>query len=188
MDACGGRRLTQRGRVLLVLLIVARWVERLITTSMVEIRMVDPAGADARLCLRAYFSELDRRSKSGFDPAAGTSADPHELREPAGAFVIAYLGDQPLGCGGVKHHPGAPSEIKRMWVAESARGLGLGRRLLEHLEGLARGRNAPAARLDTNNALVEAIALYRSAGYAEVPPFNDDPFTDRWFEKAFQRA
>lgn len=160
-----------------------RTVERLLTSSIFEIRVVDPAGADARRCLRAYFAELNRRAASRFDPARGTSAEPHELREPVGAFVIAYQRDEPVGCGAVKHHPDAPSDIKRMWVAESARGLGLGRRLLEELEALARKRGAPATRLDTNKALIEAIAMYRSAGYEEVPAFNDEPFAHLWFEK-----
>ena len=75
------------------------------------------------------------------------------------------------------------TDIKRMWIAESARGLGLGRRLLEHLEGLAREHGSREARLETGDVLDEAIALYRSAGYREVPPFNDEPFADRWFAK-----
>jgi DNA-binding MarR family transcriptional regulator/predicted GNAT family N-acyltransferase len=161
-----------------------RTVERLLTSSMVRIQVVDPAGADARRCLRAYVAELNRRSPSPFDPAKGTSAEPHELRAPAGAFLIAYLRGEPVGCGAVKHHPDGPSDIKRMWVAESARGVGLGRRLLEELEALARERGAPATRLDTNRALIEAIAMYRSAGYREVPAFNDEPFAHLWFEKA----
>ena len=160
-----------------------RTVERLTTASMVELRRVDPAGADAKRCLRGYFAELNRRSELAFDPARGTSAEPHELRAPAGAFRIAYLRDEPIGCGALKHHPGGPSEIKRMWVAESARGLGIGRRLLGDLERLARQAGAPAVRLDTNRALLEAIAMYRSSGYREIPRFNDEPFAHHWFEK-----
>lgn len=160
-----------------------RTVQRLLVTAVIEIRTVDPTDRDARRCVRAYFAELDRRSESGFDPAAGISAEPHELVPPAGRFLIAYLRGEPVGCGAVKHHPGAPSEIKRMWVAESARGLGVGRRLLTELEADAVRSGASTARLETNRALVEAIALYRSAGYVEVPPFNDEPFAHHWFEK-----
>jgi DNA-binding MarR family transcriptional regulator/GNAT superfamily N-acetyltransferase len=160
-----------------------REVERLLTAAVVEIRTVDPAHPHARQCIRSYFHELDRRSESGFDPAEGISAEPHELRPPAGRFLVAYLHSAPLGCGAVKHHPGAPSEIKRMWVAEAARGLGLGRRLLAELEESAARSGAPAVRLETNRALMEAIALYRSSGYVEVPPFNDEPFAHHWFEK-----
>jgi DNA-binding MarR family transcriptional regulator len=160
-----------------------RTVERLITTSLIEIRIVDPAGLDARRCLRAYFGELRRRSDIPFDPSKGTSAEPHELRPPLGAFLIAYLGEEPVGCGAIKHLAGEPSDIKRMWVAESARGLGLGRRLLGELERLARSSGAPAARLDTNGSLVEAIRMYRSGGYTETPAFNDEPFAHHWFVK-----
>jgi DNA-binding MarR family transcriptional regulator/GNAT superfamily N-acetyltransferase len=160
-----------------------RTVERLITASAIELRIVDPAGADARSSLRAYFAELNRRSEIPFDPAKGTSAEPHELRAPSGAFVVAYLRDEPIGCGAVKHHPEGPSEIKRMWVAESARGLGIGRRLLGELERLASAAGATAVRLDTNRSLLEAISMYRSAGYREVPRFNDEPFAHHWFEK-----
>jgi DNA-binding MarR family transcriptional regulator/GNAT superfamily N-acetyltransferase len=160
-----------------------RTVERLLTFAAVEFREVDPNHPDARQCFRAYFAELDARSESGFDPDAGISAEPHELTPPAGCLLIAYLHAEPVGCGALKHHPGEPSEIKRMWVSASARGLGLGRRLLEELESRVTASGATTARLETNRALVEAITLYRSAGYREVPAFNDEPFADHWFEK-----
>jgi DNA-binding MarR family transcriptional regulator/GNAT superfamily N-acetyltransferase len=158
-------------------------VERLLTAALVEIRPVHPRHPDAQACFRRYFAELDRRSELGFDPAQGISAEPHELVPPAGALLVAYLREEPVGCGAVKHHDAAPSEIKRMWVAETARGLGLGRRLLGELEACAARAGAPAARLETNRVLTEGISLYRSAGYAEVAAFNDEPFADHWFEK-----
>jgi ribosomal protein S18 acetylase RimI-like enzyme len=71
-----------------------------------------------------------------------------------------------------------------MWVAEPARGLGIGRRLLAELEARAAERGSRVVRMETNRALTEAIALYRSAGYVEVPPFNDEPFAHHWFEKS----
>ena len=151
-----------------------------------DIRPVDPAHPDGLLCIRSYFAELDRRSDSGFDPAQGISAEPHELRPPAGLFLVAYLRSEPVGCGAVKHHDDAPSEIKRMWVAEAARGHGIGRRLLAELEASAAESGARAVRLETNRALTEAIALYRSAGYVEVPAFNDEPFAHHWFEKRLE--
>jgi DNA-binding MarR family transcriptional regulator/GNAT superfamily N-acetyltransferase len=160
-----------------------RTVRRLLATSTIEISPVDPGSDDARSCLRAYFAELDRRSDSGFDAAAGISAEPHEVTPPAGLFLVAYLGGEPVGCGAVKHHSGAPSEIKRMWVAESARGLGIARRILAELETDAIRSGATTARLETNKHLVEAIAMYRSAGYVEVPAFSEEPFAHHWFEK-----
>jgi DNA-binding MarR family transcriptional regulator/GNAT superfamily N-acetyltransferase len=165
------------------LVVAMRSVERLITASLVETRIVDPEHPDARRCLRAYVAELNRRSDIPFDPRNGSTAEPHEVRAPAGAFLIAYLNGEAIGCGAVKHRPGGPSDIKRMWVAESARGLGIGRRLLRELEQLARDSGARVAQLETNAALVEAITMYRSAGYAEVPAFNDEPFAHHWLAK-----
>jgi DNA-binding MarR family transcriptional regulator/GNAT superfamily N-acetyltransferase len=158
-------------------------VERLLTAAVVQIRPVDPAHPDVGRCIEAYFAELDRRSGSGFDRAAAISAEPHELRPPAGVFLLAYLRAEPVGCGALKNHEHAPSEIKRMWVSDSVRGLGIGRRLLVELEARALGDGARTVRLETNRNLSEAIAMYRSAGYAEVPAFNDEPFADHWFEK-----
>jgi DNA-binding MarR family transcriptional regulator/GNAT superfamily N-acetyltransferase len=163
-----------------------RTVERLLTATQVELVPLDPSHSDAQRCIAAYFAELDRRSESGYDPSAGISAEPHEMRPPAGAFVAAYLRADAIGCGGIKLHGEAPCEIKRMWIAPEARGLGLGRRLLEELERLAVAAGATHAHIETNHSLSEAIALYRSAGYVEVPPFNDEPFADHWFEKSLR--
>jgi DNA-binding MarR family transcriptional regulator/GNAT superfamily N-acetyltransferase len=160
-----------------------RTVQRLLTAAAVEIREVDPAGPDARQCLRAYVEELNQRWEAGFDPSAGVSAEPHELTPPAGCFLVAYLYGEPIGCGGVKHLPGGPSDIKRMWVSPAARGLGLGRRLLHELEQRVRDSGATVARLETNRVLAEAIGLYRSEGYVEVEAFNSEPFAHHWFEK-----
>jgi DNA-binding MarR family transcriptional regulator/GNAT superfamily N-acetyltransferase len=154
-------------------------VERLLTAAMVRIAPVDPAHPHAQHCLREYAAELDRRFEHGFDPARSISAAPHELRPPAGLVLVASLRSEPIGCGALKFHDGEPTEIKRMWVAGSARGLGVGRRLLAELEAHA----GAAVVLETNRALTEAIALYRSAGYTEVAPFNDEPYAHHWFEK-----
>jgi DNA-binding MarR family transcriptional regulator/GNAT superfamily N-acetyltransferase len=165
-----------------------RQVERLLTDALVEIREVDPAHPDARACFRRYFAELDRRSDSGFDPAQSIPVELDEIRPPAGLLLVAYLREEPIGCGAVKHHDGEPSDIKRMWVAETARGLGVGRRLLGELESAAAGSGAPGTRLETNRVLTEAIGLYRSAGYDEVAPFNHEPFGDHWFEKRLRSS
>jgi DNA-binding MarR family transcriptional regulator/GNAT superfamily N-acetyltransferase len=155
-------------------------VERLLTAAMVRIAPVDPAHPHARHCMGAYAEELDRRFERGFDPGRSISATDAELRPPAGLVLVATLRSEPVGCGALKFHPGEPTELKRMWVAEAARGLGVGRRLLAELEARA---DADVVRLETNRALTEAIAMYRSSGYAEVAPFNDEPYAHHWFEK-----
>ena len=47
----------------------------------------------------------------------------------------------------------------------------------------AREKGLKALRLDTNRALTEAHALYRSERYREVARFNDNPCAHHWFEK-----
>lgn len=159
-------------------------VERLLTAATVRIEPVDPEDPAARHCLRAYAAELDERFDGGFDPSRSIRADAADLRPPAGLLLLATLHEAPVGCGAVKLHGTEPAELKRMWVDGGARGLGLGRRLLAELERRAAEHGAPAVRLETNAALTEAIALYRSAGYVETDAFNDEPYAHHWFEKA----
>jgi DNA-binding MarR family transcriptional regulator/GNAT superfamily N-acetyltransferase len=158
-------------------------VERLLRASMVRLAIEDPTTEDARWCIEQYFSELNGRFDAGFDPSQSIPASLHELVPPAGALLVARLRGKPVGCGAVKFHPGAPAELKRMWVAPEARGFGLGRRLLLELERRAREGGATTVRLETNRALKEAIRLYRSSGYREVAAFNDEPYAHHWFEK-----
>jgi DNA-binding MarR family transcriptional regulator/GNAT superfamily N-acetyltransferase len=173
----------QRGRLVAAM----RDVERLLTAASVEIRPVDPEDPDAQYCLAEYVAELNGRSEDrAFDPTVGATALPHEVRPPAGEFFVVYLHAEPIGCGAVKHHPDAPAEIKRMWIAPAARGLGIGRRLLDKLEACARAGGAGVARIETSGVLVEALALYRATGWDEVPRFNDEPFADHWLEKALE--
>jgi DNA-binding MarR family transcriptional regulator/GNAT superfamily N-acetyltransferase len=161
-----------------------REVERLLIAGSVEIRPVDPEHPDARYCLAEYAAELNRRSTRGFDPSVGATALPHEVRAPAGQFLVAYLHGEAIGCGAVKHHADAPAEIKRMWIAPEARGLGLGRRLLETLEACAAAGGARVAHIETSAVLAEALSMYHSSGWVDVAPFNDEPFADHWLEKA----
>jgi DNA-binding MarR family transcriptional regulator/GNAT superfamily N-acetyltransferase len=161
-------------------------VERLLTAGLVNIDVVDPAHPRAQHCLREYFADLDRRLDTGFDPERALPVDLDEMRPPAGIFLVAARHQEPVGCGALKLRPGLPAEVKRMWVAPPARGLGVGRRLLAELESRAATAGKHSVRLDTNRALVEAIALYRASGYREVDAFNDEPYAHHWFEKPLQ--
>ncbi len=168
-----------------------REVDRLLTAGLVKVAVTDPAHPDARYCLERYFAELDARFETGFEESKGISATGDELREPAGLLLVATLHEEPVGCGALKlpgREPqtrglGEYAQIKRMWVADSVRGLGIGRRLLSELEEQARSHGARAVRLETNRTLTEAIGMYRAAGYEEVAPFNDEHYAHHWFEK-----
>ena len=160
-------------------------VERILNASLVKIAVAYPTSPDARWCFEQYFAELGERFEAGFDPTLSISAQAHELTLPAGLLLIAHLREEPIGCGALKLHENAPGEIKRMWVAPRARGLGLGRRLLEALERSAREVGVAVLHLETNRTLIEAIQLYRDCGYQEVEAFNNEPYAHYWFEKRF---
>ncbi|OMI38440.1 bifunctional helix-turn-helix transcriptional regulator/GNAT family N-acetyltransferase [Streptomyces sparsogenes] len=158
-------------------------VDRLLTAATVILDPVDPDHPDAQHCLRSYFAELRELFDTGFDPARSLLPDAGELRPPRGLFLVARLHGEPVGCAGLKLPPGAPAEIKRMWVAPHTRGLGLARRFLTELEARAARHGCDVLRLDTNKALDAAIGLYHSAGFQEVPAFNDEQYAHHWFEK-----
>ena len=148
-------------------------VERLLTAGLVEITVEDPGSADARHCLTEYYAELAERFPGGFEVTTSIPIDDF-------TFIVARLRGEPVGCGAIRL---TDSYIKRMWVAPAARGLGLGRRILSELEQLS---TSGMARLETHNSLPEAINLYRSMGYVEVEPFNDEPYAHHWFEKTLR--
>ncbi|HZH53690.1 MAG TPA: helix-turn-helix domain-containing GNAT family N-acetyltransferase [Microvirga sp.] len=158
-------------------------VERLLRAGGVEVRLEAPGAAAARWCLEQYFRELAERFDVGFDPAKSNSARDEEMTPPAGYFFVAWLDGEPAGCGALKIGDGITGEIKRMWTAPSARGLGIARRVLRTLEARAREVGLKTLRLETNRALIEAQALYRQEGYREVAPFNSEPYAHHWFEK-----
>ena len=151
-------------------------VERLLTAGLVEVAVEDPHSGAASFCLRRYFEELNVRFDAGFDPAVSRP-------DEGSTLLLARLRGEPIGCGALKPLDARTAEIKRMWVADSARGLGVGRRILTELEALARVRDVRVLRLETNRSLVEAQGLYRAAGYTEVPAFNSEPYAHHWFEK-----
>ena len=100
--------------------------------------------------------------------------------------MLGQPGDRPLERGAVGRvdcFEQTAGEIKRVWTAPSARGIGVARRVLHALEGAARAMGLKTLRLDTNRALTEAHALYRKEGFREVAPFNDNPYAHHWFEK-----
>jgi len=157
-------------------------VERFLRASGLRIEHADADSPEARACIEAYFNELQQRFDNGFDPALTVSANPEELTPPAGYFLLAWLDGEAVGCVALKVKSGS-GEIKRMWVAESARGIGVAQRMLDAAETLARKAGVQILQLDTSRDLIEARALYLRNGYKEIPAYNDNPYADHWFEK-----
>lgn len=157
--------------------------ERLLRAATVEIEAIDPRSPAAQSVLEQYFGELDERFRSGFKPGDGGAGDVDGMRSPAGAFLIAHSDKAPVGCGGVLRIDQRIGEIKRMWIHPDWRGLGLGARLLARLEVVAGELGRTRVILDTNETLIEAIAMYRRAGYHPIDRYNDNPYAHHWFAK-----
>ncbi len=158
-------------------------VERLLRAAAVDVAFEPPSAPDARLCLERYFRELADRFEAGYDPGEDKSATDEDLTPPVGSFVVARLKGEPVGCGALKRIDQTTGEIKRVWTAPAARGLGVARRILQKLEGKARAMELTTLRLDTNKALKEAHAFYRKQGFRDAERFNDNPYAHHWLEK-----
>ena len=135
--------------------------------------------------LPAGLLRRDRRAlrDSGFDFDAAEPFAVDDMVEPEGRCSWPASASEPVGCGALHFFPDGVADVKRMWVDPTARGLGLGRRMLVELETVALAHGVSLLRLETNRSLVEAIALYRSLGYDEVDPFNDEVHAHHWFAK-----
>ena len=149
---------------------------------MVEFRVVNPASAPAQWAMGEYFAEIGRQ----FGFRVGTALDDAATAyaEPRGCFVLAGPDEAPLACGAVQFLDPDRAEIKRMWVSPAARGQGLARALLGHLEGLIVATGRTKSLLDTNSSLTSAVSLYESSGYRPVPDYNGNADADVWFAKS----
>ena len=135
--------------------------------------------ADVRAAQAAYLAEIARRFGRPLDP---WNQGP---LTPARSLLVVDEG-RPVGCGVLRDLASGVGEIKRMWLHPDARGLGLGTRLLAALESAARHAGHQAVRLDTNEHLREAIALYESAGYRRIARYNDNPDATRFYAKSLR--
>jgi putative acetyltransferase len=99
--------------------------------------------------------------------------DVSALAVPEVTFLVARVAGRVAGFGSVVQHDADLGEIKRMYVDPAMRGKQLGRLILKALEDCARARKLSCLRLETGVKQPEAIALYRSAGYREIPPFGN---------------
>lgn len=157
--------------------------ERLLRAATVTFDVVDPRSEHAMWAMTQYFTELDRRFPTGFDPGDTLVADAASMRAPQGTFVVVHSDGTPVACGGVKGVDATTGEIKRMWVRADMRGSGVGKRLLADLERHSHSLGHRRVVLDTNSTLLEAISMYERAGYSAIERYNDNPYAGRWFAK-----
>jgi len=147
----------------------------------------DPSDVPAADLLAAMRIELNDTYET-FSRLDNPPLQPAELRPPGGSYLVAYDRDAAVAGGGLRRLAPGVAEIKRMYVRPEARSRGVARALLVALEGEARALGYATTRLDTGPKQVHALALYRSVGYVDVPPYNDNPFACFWGEKDLSRA
>lgn len=153
-------------------------VHRLLRLAGISVMPIDPGAPEARDCLQCYAAELGARFPEGYD--AGALTPPADV---AGTMLLAREDGRAVGCGLWTRLTSGTAELRHLWVAPEARGVGLGRRLLTALEADAADRGVTVMRLGTHEVLGEAIALYRAAGYSPIPNYSESPYNQLTFEK-----
>jgi len=161
---------------------------------MVSFADVSVTDATAHRMLAEYFAERAATFPAAQGAYRTTFPDPGQFVAPSGVFLLAYDDDDEAGCGGIRElrvpltesedaAPVVRYEVKHLWVAPAHRGQGIGRAILAELEHRARGFGATEVVLDTNASLEAAGGLYRSHGYENIQPYNDNPNATDWFRK-----
>jgi GNAT superfamily N-acetyltransferase len=145
---------------------------------------VTPDDPEVAPLFDAFIREADGPLDIDLDIEAEIAAGPpRELAGPHGVLLLVRVDGEPAGLGGVRFLDAEAAEIKTMFVAPAHRGRGLARAILAELEAIARAHGCRATRLDTSDYLTGAVALYRAAGYREVPAYNDNVKANLWFER-----
>ncbi|WP_420367086.1 GNAT family N-acetyltransferase [Curtobacterium sp. L1-20] len=154
---------------------------------MITIETVAPTTALAAGIVREYMADVAarwyQRPATDDELSQALQAEPYsDLQEPTGVLLVAVEAGRPVGCAGVRFLDGV-AELTKVFAAPSHRGRGIGSQLLRAAEQICRQRSMGTVRLDTRAALAEACAMYERNGYERVVPFNDEPYSDRWYSK-----
>jgi putative acetyltransferase len=135
----------------------------------ITIALESPRQAEVGRLLEA----LDAYQSALYPPESNHFLDVDGLAASDVRFFVARRGAEALGCGALRIDGAGYGELKRMFVAPAARGLKLGRRILDRIEEEARREGLGWLRLETGVHQPEALGLYRSAGYVERDAFGD---------------
>lgn len=144
---------------------------------------VERADANVSLALQQTFIVEIASRYPGWAPASSQSVEPSDLAPPNGVWLVAYLRQSAIGCGGLQRLDVDTAEIRRLFLDASARGRGIGHMLLSELESHARRLGYNRVRLTTGDRQPEALHMFQAAGYLEIAPFTDGVFTRHWMEK-----
>ena len=136
----------------------------------ISVSAENPLSEAAARLIRELSEDIVRRYAELGQDGSG-SFSPNDVLVPRSVFLVARLEGQPVGCAALRPLDAEAAEVKRMYVAASARRKGVGRRLLAELERKAGGFGYRILRLETGNRQPEAVALYESCGYRKISAF-----------------
>lgn len=137
--------------------------------STVKIMAAPPDSGDATRLIRALDDDLRRR----YPGIALHGLRPEDITDRRLAFLVARADGEAIACGAVRELEPGVGEVKRMFVQPAWRRRGVARQLLAALEAHAGKLGYVALRVETGLGQPEAIGLYRSAGYVDIPPFGE---------------
>ncbi len=159
---------------------------------MLTIETVLPGAPAAVRILRRYTTEVASRWYGR--PATDEEVDQALRDEPSddltgatGVLLVALDDGEPVACAGARLR-GDVAELTKVFTLSESRGRGIGGRVVRAVERACLERGVGTVQLDTRGELAEACALYERLGYRRVDPFNDEPYSDRWYRKSLSGA
>jgi putative acetyltransferase len=147
----------------------------------IVIRFDRPDSDDGRRLIQRLDEDLLQR----YPAIAIHGLYPQDVADPNLTFLVASVDSQAVGCGALRSLEPGVGEVKRMFVLPEFRGRGIARQILMALESAAREHGYSTLRLETGTRQPEAIGLYRSAGYGEIPCFG--AYADDQFSVCFEK-
>lgn len=148
----------------------------------VEVREEPFDSPDSAALVADYVAEI-KAMYPEWTPDVPPRMTSRDVAPPDGHWLLARRNGHPVGCAGLKRLDDNTAEIKRIYVVPTARGAGVARALLSHLEKTAKQAGYAVARLDTGAKQPASVALFNSSGYTPIPNYNGNPVAAHWFEK-----
>lgn len=150
--------------------------------EVIDIRSESPASDAARTLIAA----LDADLAANYPPDVIFGLHDDDFDPARLVFFVARAAGQPVACGALRSLDAATGEVKRMYVVPARRRSGLARLLLAEVEAAARERGHRTLRLETGNRSPASLALYRSSGFREIPPYGEYVGND--YSVCFEKA